>query len=96
MPDSYGKRQRNTQKAKKFAAREERRAARKQQKADEAAGIFRPSPDGEDAPVDDQTGDTEPGDVVADATPIDAADAETTPGETATETVPPEAPRDSA
>ena len=45
MPDSYGKRQRNTQKAKKFAAREERRALRKQQKADEAAGIVRPDPE---------------------------------------------------
>ena len=42
MPDSYGKRQRNMQKAKKFADREERRAARKQQKADEAAGITPP------------------------------------------------------
>ena len=41
MPESYGKRQRSMQKAKKFAAREERRAARKQQKADEAAGIVR-------------------------------------------------------
>ena len=80
MPDSYGKRQRNTQKAKKFAAREERRAARKQQKADEAAGIIRPSPDGEDAPVDEQVGETEPGDVVADEAPT-AADAETAPAE---------------
>jgi hypothetical protein len=39
MPDSYGKRQRNAQKARKFAAREERRAARKQERADRAAGI---------------------------------------------------------
>lgn len=83
MPDSYGKRQRNTQKAKKFAAREERRAARKQQKADEAAGIIRPSPDGEDAPVDDQVGETERGDVANEATPTGAADAETAPAEPA-------------
>ena len=48
MPDSYGKRQRNVNKAKKFAAREERRISRKQQKADEAAGIIRPSPDDPD------------------------------------------------
>jgi hypothetical protein len=39
MPDSYGKRQRNAQKARKFAAREERRAARKQERADRAAGV---------------------------------------------------------
>lgn len=39
MPDSFGKRQRNAQKARKFAAREERRAARKQERADRAAGI---------------------------------------------------------
>jgi len=39
MPDSYGKRQRNAQKARKFAAREERRVARKQQRADRAAGL---------------------------------------------------------
>ena len=52
MPDSYGKRQRNTQKAKKFAAREERRALRKQQKADEAAGIVRPDPDNAEADDD--------------------------------------------
>ena len=45
MPDSYGKRQRNVNKAKKFAAREERRMVRKQQKADEAAGIRPPSTD---------------------------------------------------
>ena len=54
MPDSYGKRQRNMQKARKFAAREERRAARKQQKADEEAGITRdPSQEADpDQPVD--------------------------------------------
>jgi hypothetical protein len=37
VPDSYGKRQRNAQKARKSAAREERRAARKRQRADRAA-----------------------------------------------------------
>lgn len=49
MPDSYGKRQRNTKKAKKFAEREERRAARKQQRADEAAGIAPEPPHDETA-----------------------------------------------
>jgi hypothetical protein len=34
MPDSYGKRQRNAKKARKLAEREERRLARKQQRAD--------------------------------------------------------------
>jgi hypothetical protein len=51
MPDSYGKRQKDTKKAKKFAAREERRAMRKQERADEEAGITRPAAleDGTDA-----------------------------------------------
>jgi hypothetical protein len=40
MPDSFGKRQRNAQKARKFAAREERRAARKKEREDRAAGVF--------------------------------------------------------
>ena len=52
MPDSYGKRQRNAQKARKFAAREERRAARKQQREDRAAGV----PEGQPA---DETRDGE-------------------------------------
>jgi hypothetical protein len=52
MPDSYGKRQRNAHKARKFAAREERRVARKQQRADRAAGVHEgqapdESPEGE-------------------------------------------------
>ena len=63
MPESYGKRQRNMQKAKKFAAREERRAARKQQKADEAAGIVRDESGVEitaDENVDPEAEGTEP------------------------------------
>ncbi len=67
MPDSYGKRQRNTQKAKKFAAREERRALRKQQKADEAAGIVRPDPDNPEA-ADDQLEATSEDDASVEAT----------------------------
>ena len=66
MPDSYGKRQRNTQKARKFAAREERRAARKQQKADEAAGIVRPRFDEDGNPIlEPQTEGVEPEDGTA-------------------------------
>ena len=38
MPESYGKRQRGVVKAKKAAAREERRMARNQRRADRAAG----------------------------------------------------------
>ena len=62
MPESYGKRQRSMQKAKKFAAREERRAARKQQKADEAAGITPASSwlgEPADEAVDPQTQETQ-------------------------------------
>jgi hypothetical protein len=40
MPDSYGKRQRRQVKAKKTAAREERRIARNQRRADRAAGTL--------------------------------------------------------
>jgi hypothetical protein len=39
MPESYGKRQRQDVKARKAAAREERRLARAQRDADRAAGI---------------------------------------------------------
>jgi hypothetical protein len=39
MPESYGKRQRKQVKAKKATAREERRLARNQRKADREAGI---------------------------------------------------------
>ncbi len=54
MPDSYGKRQRNAQKARKFAAREERRVARKQQRADRAAGL----PEGQ-APSESHEGEAD-------------------------------------
>ena len=40
MPESFGKRQRNTAHAKKVAAREERRLERKQRDADRAAGLI--------------------------------------------------------
>ena len=40
MPESYGKRQRGTARAKKVAAREERRLARQQRDADRAAGLI--------------------------------------------------------
>ena len=40
MPESYGKRQRTTARAKKVAAREERRLERKQRDADRAAGLI--------------------------------------------------------
>lgn len=39
MPESYGKRQRQDVKARKAAAREERRLARAQRDADRAAGL---------------------------------------------------------
>lgn len=40
MPESYGKRQRQTAKASKAAAREERRLARAQRNADREAGLI--------------------------------------------------------
>lgn len=40
MPESFGKRQRTTARAKKVAAREERRLERKQRDADRAAGLI--------------------------------------------------------
>jgi hypothetical protein len=73
MPDSFGKRQRNAQKARKFAAREERRAARKQERADRAAGIpiehppqesdeGGPAVDGEESPRPGSEGQAEASD----------------------------------
>jgi hypothetical protein len=62
MPDSFGKRQRNAQKQRKFAAREERRAMRKKEKEDRAAGIFRepePVEDGPEGAADDSEAPTE-------------------------------------
>jgi hypothetical protein len=44
MPDSMGKRQRRDVKARKAAAIEERRLARKQRAADRAAGVLPPGP----------------------------------------------------
>jgi hypothetical protein len=52
MPDSYGKRQRNAKKARKLAEREERRLARKQERADREAGVL---------PEDAEAGGVEPG-----------------------------------
>lgn len=40
MPETYGKRQRSVVKAKKVAAREERRLQREQRRADRAAGVI--------------------------------------------------------
>ena len=42
MPESYGKRQRKDVKARKAAAREERRLARAKRDADRAAGLVEP------------------------------------------------------
>lgn len=67
MPDSFGKRQRNAQKARKFAAREERRAARKRQREDQAGGTSEgrmpdESPeDGSDRDLEGNTETSEPG-----------------------------------
>ena len=51
MPESYGKRQRNQVKAKKATAKEERRLARNQRRADREAGVLEPGP-GEGPPND--------------------------------------------
>lgn len=42
MPDSFGKRKRRDVKAKKAAAREERRLARAKRREDRAAGVLEP------------------------------------------------------
>jgi hypothetical protein len=56
VPDSYGKRQRNAQKAKKFAEREERRRIRKQERADREVGVVRPLAEDESTePEEDAT-----------------------------------------
>jgi len=54
MPESFGKRQRREVKAKKAAAREDRRVARNQRKDDRAAGIIPRGPEeGEPATADE-------------------------------------------
>ena len=45
MPDSFGKRQRNQAKSRKANAREERRLARNQRRADRAAGVLPSGPE---------------------------------------------------
>lgn len=55
MPDSFGKRQRDAKKARKFAEREERRAIRKRQKAG-----LEPSSSDEEAPDESPEGEGEP------------------------------------
>jgi hypothetical protein len=55
MPESYGKRQRSAQRARKLAEREERRLAKKQHRADREAGVV---PEGE---VSDESPEGEPG-----------------------------------
>ena len=44
MPETFGKRQRQTVKERKAAAREERRRARGQRRDDRAAGLIPPGP----------------------------------------------------
>lgn len=44
MPESYGKKQRRNVKAKKQAARDERRLARAKRKSDREAGLIEPGP----------------------------------------------------
>jgi hypothetical protein len=54
MPETFGKRQRQNVKARKAAAREERRAARAQRKSDREAGLIEAgSPIQANEPLDD-------------------------------------------
>jgi hypothetical protein len=43
VPETYGKRQKDAKKARKFAEREERRSLRKKQREDRAAGLIEDS-----------------------------------------------------
>jgi len=57
MPDTYGKRQRENVKAKKAAAKEERRIARNQRREAHAAGLLTPEEEellGEASPASDE------------------------------------------
>ena len=65
MPESYGKRQRQDVKARKAAAREERRLARAQRDADRAAGLVEAgtpieATDPADLGLDDEASTAEP------------------------------------
>ena len=65
MPDSFGKRQRRDVKARKAAARDERRVARNQRREDRAAGVIEPGPPlaepepFDDFPIEPQTSEPE-------------------------------------
>ena len=59
MPDTYGKRQREGVKARKAAAKEERRNARNQRRDDRAAGIPTSPPGTEEWPDGDVNGSEE-------------------------------------
>lgn len=79
MPDSYGKRQRSQVKARKAAAREERRLDRNRRQADRAAGLTPPADDETPAEAGEQGLGTEP-----EGTPVD--EPEGTPVDEAKET----------
>jgi hypothetical protein len=67
VPESYGKRQKDAKKARKFAEREERRSLRKQQREDRAAGLTEdswladPLDIDREAPAPDRTEEAEEG-----------------------------------
>jgi hypothetical protein len=72
MPDSYGKRQRNQVKAKKAAAREERRLARNRRRAQREDGLPADyTEEGSSPPETDP--EAEGSDVRGDRTPDEAA-----------------------
>ena len=60
MPDSFGKRQRREVNAKKAVAREERRIARNQRRADREAGILPRGPELGEPPSFDDEPEAEP------------------------------------
>lgn len=59
MPDSYGKRQRQQVKARKDAAREQRRVARNQRRADRSPGALDPASDDPSLPEEPEQGGAE-------------------------------------
>jgi hypothetical protein len=67
VPESYGKRQRSQVKARKAAAREERRLDRHRRQADRAAGISPEGPDEGSSPdADEQDHGVPPDGIAAD------------------------------
>ncbi|MGH2710103.1 MAG: hypothetical protein ACRDH9_02735 [Actinomycetota bacterium] len=85
MPESYGKRQRSTARAKKVAAKEERRLERKQRDADRAAGLIEAGTPIEANEPDEFEVQPAHGGVAVEEEPVEGEDEESKPDDSSDE-----------